>query len=595
MDSATITFKKKKKNLKDSYHHYIPRFILRYFARPKPTSPKKRKKLIISTNKVPNPSLIFFYNISTGFLEERSLSKAYGQVNLYRDKNNPNNVDHLEKKLASLEGGACNIMRQIHSGISDGTFSLSREELAKLRKFIFVMHYRNDAVSSKYFQEDNPCNAPLSDWISRYKELRHLKDAVDLWLAGLKYYLETPHLTIISAAKRLRERYGDHSFLDMLRRRLDPEIEEDYFAIDYESLANYFFLGVWEAADDSEFVLTGNTFGLWEGLIYGYPGAHRLYVVSPRIALVLRRTFLHQPHSNDPSVLQSRLAEIPIAPPTIKHANEKALLGIGEMDPIKAKELHDIYRYSKEASKDEFIFRMTKLSREQTYAVNEVVMINANLHPEGSITFLSPPTMLETLRTYMSSHSTLDGKRSLFQPLVRQLTEMDDPLSFVIPTEAFTPKDFKTNADKQLYSFLRYVVENGLSFPSSYNRAYLIFHMATDIANLNNPVSSAIYSVMDKGISRLIKVLDPALPTIFQFGVPSTPRTLVKTLPKEESKIFFALLGHQIDLSGIAAQSHDVLGTIIYEAAVIGMAYWLSSNRPDVLVDLLTPWVTILV
>ena len=37
--------------------------------------------------------------------------------------------------------------------------------------------------------------------------------------------------------------------------------------LSYEILANYFFLGIWEAADNSEFILSGNGFGLWEGRI----------------------------------------------------------------------------------------------------------------------------------------------------------------------------------------------------------------------------------------------------------------------------------------------------------------------------------------
>jgi hypothetical protein len=37
----------------------------------------------------------------------------------------------------------------------------------------------------------------------------------------------------------------------MLKSRVSLDIK-DWYAIDYETLANYFFLGIWEAADGSE-------------------------------------------------------------------------------------------------------------------------------------------------------------------------------------------------------------------------------------------------------------------------------------------------------------------------------------------------------
>jgi len=512
--------------------------------------------------------------------------------------NEPVNVDYLEDKLADLENDTSAVIRTIHLGLGrpSRTFTLSRKELATLRKFIFLMHYRSDAVSSTYFHENNPHNAPLADWIRNFKEARQLKTEVDVWLEGLRYYLDTPHHTIVAAGERLRERYGDNRLHEMLRQRFDPAIEE-WYAVDYESLANYFFLGVWEAAEGSEFVLGGNGFGLWEGLIYGTPGAHRLYVLSPRIAIVLRRTYLHHPHSNDPSILYSCLADILIPQPTIAYASKDILKNVDNDDPSLMKSLFNAYRMSDRAQDDSFTFHITKLTSSQTYSVNEVVMMNANLHSKGSLTFTSRSLMLHTLQKYMASHNTfMGGKRALFQPLLQTLqTEMTEvnrhpsPVSddaIRLPTFSITD----TDADRQLTIFLRFILTNGLTFPSTYNRAYLVFHMATD-GSLVNSVSSKIRGIRDCAKSRLISFLDPPLPSF----VPHLAQpVLVETLPKEESELFFAFIGHLVDQLEVGSYSNDLLANIIYEAAIVGVTQWLVTERYDFLEDLLFPWVSIL-
>lgn len=502
------------------------------------------------------------------------------------------NVDHLEVKFSLLENKASSAIRLIHDGLQARTFTLSRTELATLRKFIFLMHYRTEEVSSKYFQETDPQNAPIAEWIRTYKATRRLKAGIDIWRDGLKYYLNVPHSEIMGTGERLRERYGDLRLHEMLRERFDPGLEEEWFALDYWSLANYFFLGVWEAAEGSEFVLGGTAFGLWEGLIHGSPGAHRLYVVSPRVAIVLRRTFLRQHQSNDASVLYSCLADIPIGPPKIKYADKGMIFNkLDEVDPWIYKSMFDTYLSSKKAQDDEFAFPITKLSISQTYSVNEVIMMNANLHPEGSLTFSSARVMLDTLKMYMRSHNTfLGGKRSLFQPLFRELSSMivAGPTG---PSErldlSWTPE---TDADLQLQTFLRFIIAKVIHFPSNYSRAYVVFHMATEVPSLTNSVSARIRSLRDQGVYWFRRLLDPPVPS---FQTQSRNPTLVENLPNEESELFFSLVGYQVDMVGVGKRTNDLLANMIYDAAIIGITHWLADNRNDVLSEYLYPWMSV--
>ncbi|KAJ3505450.1 hypothetical protein NLJ89_g7409 [Agrocybe chaxingu] len=611
---------------KDLYHHFIPRFILRQFqvfpAGQLELNPRVRAEWPLwkgGRARKKGGQRVCYYNITTGTLELRGLARIYGRPNLYRDLKDPVDVHSLEHALAGLEQASCFIIKSIHSSLPVSSFSLPRKDLATLRKFIFLMHYRNDAFSLAYFSDKNPKEPHLGEWMRKFKVSRQLDAETDIWLTGLRYYLETPHHTIVSVGEGLRERYGDQPISEMLQRRFDPAIEE-WYAIDYESLASYFFLGVWEAADDTEFVLGTNSFGLWEGLIYGSPGAHRLYVVSPRVALVLRRTFLHHPHSNDPSILYSCLADIPIAQPTIEYADKFIFQRMQDEDPWIRKSAFDAYRATPKAQDDRFTFRITKLSREQTYAVNEVIIMNASLHPNGSLTYASSKAMFDTLETYMSSHNTfMGGKRALFHPLLQKLQalkvddfRLDALLNVSKPqkvkgqvkgqvkaktakptsvTNIFSPPppspvDSNSDADHQLTIFLRFTIEGGITFPSSYNRAYLLLCMATD-RSISNPISKRIQDMQDAAVSRLRLLLDPPLPAI---DIPQESQAkIAETLPKEESELFFSLVGHMIDQLEVGRYSNDLLANLIYEASIVGVTRWLAKERKDVLFDLLYP------
>ncbi|PPR00531.1 hypothetical protein CVT24_005505 [Panaeolus cyanescens] len=601
---------------KKQYHHCIPRFILRQFQYGEPGTstqsdsnpapayvpPMRRQRSnsnwrsSITGLKGLKLEIIHFYDVRKGQLAQKQLAKVYGQNNLYRDLKHPTNVDHLEEKLAHLEQEASTVLRAVHLAIPHRGFTISRAELATLRKFLFLMHYRNDAMATRYFEETNPQNAPLVDWIRQYKDKRQLDSNSDVWLDGLRYYLETPHHQIVATAEALKEQYGQERINEMLRKRVDPELD-DFHAIEYEGLANYFFLGVWEAAPGTEFILGGNGFGLWEGLVYNTPGVHRLYVVSPRIVIVLRRTILRQPHANDPSVLYSCLADVEIPQPSVSLADKK-IYQQAMSAPTEAlgRKLIDHYRTTKLAQGDMFTFEIIKLSQEETYAVNEVALLNSNIQDNGSITFSSPSCMLDTLRAYMSSKNTfLGGKKSLFNPLYEKLSSMvasphtpssADGRPMVSPT---SPLGTDSDADRQFHTFLRYMLLQGVEFPSDYNRSYLVYQMATAGPTLENAFSANIRSMEDEAIAKLKGSYAPPPPS--RLTGPRPIQRLKEVLSVDESRQFFTTMARFMDPLGVGKRSHDPLSTVAYEAAMIGVAKWIVLRRPHNLADDLQPFV----
>jgi hypothetical protein len=94
--------------------------------------------------------------------------------------------------------------------------------------------------------------------------------------------------------------------------------------------------------------------------------------------------------------------------------------------------------------------------------------------------------------------------------------------------------------------------------------------------------------IQDAAIDKLRCVLDPPVPE------ESQPIELVQSLAGDESELFFSLIALVLDRASVSTcRSTDVVTTVITEAAIIGVTYWLAEERPDVLRDALSGWVHI--
>ncbi|KAJ8596828.1 hypothetical protein M405DRAFT_781125, partial [Rhizopogon salebrosus TDB-379] len=368
---------------KDQYHHFIPRFILRRFQ----VGPVKCKEFRLTGV---DPEYVHYYDIATGSLDIRSIGKVYGVPNFYQDVRNTENINEIEEKLADLEREAASIITDMHKALPQGTLTLKRNTLNLLRKFLFIMHYRNVACSSKYFQADHPDNARARQWIESFMRAKGIHSAVETWLYVLRYYLDTSHSDIIRDAAELIEKYGEEGLSKMMTESHIPPDIEHYPAVTYQGHADGYFLSIWEAAEGEEFILTHNAFGLWEGAANDFHGLHRIFVVSPRIAIVLRITLL-RPESKDHinmGLLQSSLLDVNPIPATYASGEDSLCL------PNLSATSFRRYRISQEASNDSFVFKITKLSRLQTLKLNSVALVN--VEKTGSLTFLSGENMLRT-------------------------------------------------------------------------------------------------------------------------------------------------------------------------------------------------------
>jgi hypothetical protein len=244
------------------------------------------------------------------------------------------------------------------------------------------------------------------------------------------------------------------------------------------------------------------------------------------------------------------------------------------------------YRQTPEAQDDVFTFKPTRLTKEQTHALNRVLLLHLD---NGSLTFASPAAMKRTLQYHLQSAIPY-GRESKYsvRNLLGILSEHDSRL-----THSTSPTQVLPISRSGIDIVLHSIVSGAIEFGSDYDRAYRVYHLATDDVTKYNQSSSEIHQMTARAIVKMKEILPP-LPIVSRHRYfPFLCRNIVKQLPKEESELFFALAGHQVDLLKVGPANDDIFSRIKYEAAIIGFTHWLAENRVMVLLDLLSSWVEV--
>ncbi|KAK0194954.1 hypothetical protein F5146DRAFT_923652 [Armillaria mellea] len=441
---------------RDQFHHSIPRFILRRFQTGPRKSKAERRKEYRQTHV--DPDHVFYYDLATGSLDVRSVGTIYGLKNLYRDASNLSNVNELEEKLSVLERDAAVIIDGLHSSLANGKAILKRHDLERMRKFLFIMHYRNCGKS--YFNPDHPSDGPkIRPWLERYKAKHQCQTHTDVWLHVLRYYLDTPHSQILDVAEAEYRQYGWKKILDPAAT-VDPNFEH-YETIAYHDQAERFYFCIWEANAASEFILTSQGFGLWEGTSGTGEMVHRLFVVSPRIVIVLRS---NSPPYEGPLPVNSLLLKIFQEKRTVELVNGESEFIFPEGTDLDSVNLN-LFR----SPEDLFTFPITRLALSETDAFNTVLLDNVRY--DGAITFLGKERMLRTLRIYDHDPANKHDRQK-FTSLMRQLS--------VTPTAIAQAPSSYDPVDAELYTALMGILLNETPFVSRYNRALSIFQLLKD-------------------------------------------------------------------------------------------------------------------
>lgn len=223
-----------------------------------------------------------------------------------------------------------------------------------------------------------------------FRKKHGLETSKELWLFALQYYLDTLHMQICRDAEEMYKKYGKLGVACMMESTMiDPDMEH-YLALVNAKQANDYFLCLWEASEGTEFFISDNSAGLWEGQAFGDMDVHRLFVISPRFAVVLLSNFMR------PETLSLFKSSIKTNFPDIEQLPPLPIYG----DRTKAKDPDALsqHRTTPQADNNPLTFKITKLTNQEMKAFNRVTLLN--VHNDGPIMFSSKEYMLRTIRAY---------------------------------------------------------------------------------------------------------------------------------------------------------------------------------------------------
>lgn len=480
------------------------------------------------------------------------------------------------------------------------------------RSELFIVHYRGAGLAGDYFDPDHPQNRGLGtqEWMSHM--LSELSTRIgkpasptDFWLFSLRYYLDTPHNTLLdegqkwTASRIARIQRNPHE----PRLFVHPEDGMKAVAGTYEIQGERYFLGIWQAADEREFILTSHSFGLWEGMSNDVgksltPEVHRLLVVSPRIVIVLRSNIANLIGGPLSKLCTSSLADIPLDFPHRTRAPGVRL----DDDPFVGSQLRgDVLKLRSRykattGQKDTFKFKMTKLTAEQTDEVNFTLL--RSLQPESAgLSFLNPKLCAEMLGCFgevAPRNGVMDFRDKfrgpLFKPLQWLLTEPEEEATsppLVVPLvmqrhirilswalrihyvgkTALLPHEDSSPA-------ITFISLLETAFPSEYDRAYQL-HLT-----LKNATNRSGLSAAYRFLSTHYAVKNFRIPPRSD---PEQSLTLVHNMPESKSKRFFGEMakgskfGRTQDSMSTLAKA---IPCLLMQAVYIGTADLVMTRAP---------------
>ena len=358
------------------------------------------------------------YDVATDTLAmgETPIESTYGVVNMYRDEENATDVDHIEKAFSRLESEAARIIHKIDKVVDKGEVSLPRGEVNTLRKFLFLLCYRNDHRSQQFI--DERFDEDTYNQIKEFQAEHGLKDTKAVWLFNMKNILDLEHWEIEDSPKVF---WVDRT--------------------DYKHEQQEFQLGFFCVPEGSEFITTG-AMGLFEGSpildpimrmkvneMIGEPkwrpGVQpkplmitltRSWPLTPRLVVMLRNRLLTEepqflaqgarPLAHD--LMRSYFYDFPRLMANITYNPVLSVATRSMMSGSQTEEAARLRREFEEENKldgksinsrlkDTLKFPISTLDEDQAARIN-VLMLE---HCDGVLSFISPSSLRKSLKRYV--------------------------------------------------------------------------------------------------------------------------------------------------------------------------------------------------
>lgn len=341
-----------------NYDHYIPQFLLRNFS--------NYNDLLatgLSEKKAKQRCKVSFLNLEDGIISDRKVANVFGEQNMYVDK-------RIEDKLGKLEEKASKILKEIRQAFDRGEreFSLTRVDKDELRRFLFIMLYRNRTLKRRFPDSSDEYNCEDKELVLEYMLERKVANPKTVWIQNIETFLETPIPS-------------DGAWEEKNIPQASPGEAMWFFAH-----LNSRFLSFCCPKDLSlgkdEFFVTENAYGIYEGPNNpsGWTDCHVFAPVTPKLMIVMRQNFLQKTghpvgdmaraemckligsgNNIDNKEGLSILMDLPLEPPRVVYCGNQTSPGF-------------IDTYS---SQDTFIFKFTHLGTKQLQLVNTIFLEEA--------------------------------------------------------------------------------------------------------------------------------------------------------------------------------------------------------------------------
>ncbi|KAK4652255.1 hypothetical protein QC762_609530 [Podospora pseudocomata] len=396
------------------YQHFVPQFLLRNFSHPyKPDGPTKGRKF--QKGMFPKDKVVRHvdFAVDPPVICESPVNRILGLVNMYDNPNKPTALQReVEILFSKLEHQASQIFRKISKAFEQKStvVSMSRAERDLMRKFLFLLMYRNRGFHTR-FNHATPdgYNEDDKELVREYMRKNNIITPLDVWLDGIKTIIELP----MDPGKK---------WLGVLMGKMYPQ-DAMWFWLH----AEFSYMAILTPAEDGdEFILTDNAYAIFEGpntsaldaetqevIDTEYLPLHTFAPISPKLLIVLRADIFPDPLEDaDERVREARkLMRLACRAPLESPGSEKVRSLLADLPISKARNNYTVIVDSrlelkagqppKRRQTDRFDFTIFPVKQNHVNMINGIFLDSCA--PCTSIVFESRDAFARTLEWYLTA------------------------------------------------------------------------------------------------------------------------------------------------------------------------------------------------
>ena len=269
-------------------------------------------------------AMVNLLDVRTMSLSTAPLSRVFGLHDMYRDfdPSLPGSAQfRIEKKLSTLESRTGKILAATRKAFEagEGEVHMTRLERDTLRKFMFIMMYRNRKFHGRFNVSDGEYTANDRAHMMRYMAEKGFKSPMEVWLHNLEAIVDLN----MDAGGAWTERIVERMYPD----------DAMWFL---KNMQMYHLAFCTPKHRDDEFVLTENAYGIFEGPndpTGAWTDYHLFVPISPKLIGVLRSNMLGQGYWE--SSEQKQMRQMQLWALRSQHLNPETAVSCLEDLPVK--------------------------------------------------------------------------------------------------------------------------------------------------------------------------------------------------------------------------------------------------------------------